>query len=219
MRRTPFVLLATLALASLAAPAAARANTAPGSGWSFTLSAWAGASRYDVLGLEHGVANVGAADGKTLLDGSFDVKGGAGVLRLGWLELGLLYEGTLLDTRADSEVFTPVAGFKVDLTDVIRLEVLGELGGHRLGHIGTGLEGVTDTQTVWLPYVGVRPSVAFRLPVSALRLVLSVTPFARWDLVKRQVEVQTSTGGTTSRTYYEAGGSTFGVVGAVGIEI
>lgn len=217
MRPAPLALLAALALA---VPAAARANTAPGSGWSFTLSAWAGASRYDVLGLEHGVGSVGAADGKSLLDGSFDVKGGAGVLRLGWLELGLLYEGTLLDTRADSEVFTPVAGFKVDLTDLVRLEVLGELGGHRLGQIGTGLAGVTDTKTVWLPYVGVRPGVAFRLPVSALRLVLSVTPFARWDLVKRQVEVPTSTGtGTTTRTLYEAGGSTFGVVGGIGIEI
>ena len=46
MRRTPLALLAVL---TLAAPAAVRANTAPGSGWSFTLSAWAGASRYDVL--------------------------------------------------------------------------------------------------------------------------------------------------------------------------
>ncbi len=65
-----------------------------------------------------------------------------------------------------------------------------------------------------------RPRVAFRLPVSALRLVLSVTPFARWDLVKSQVEVATSTGtGTTTRTLYEAGGSTFGVVGGIGIEI
>jgi peptide/nickel transport system substrate-binding protein len=98
MRKTPLALLAALALA---APTAARANTAPGSGWSFTLSLWAGASRYDVLGLEHGVGNVGAADGKDLLDGSsFDVMGGAGVLRLGWFEVGLLYEGTLLDTRA-----------------------------------------------------------------------------------------------------------------------
>src|SRR6266540_868987 len=97
MRRTPLALLAVL---TLAAPAAARANTAPGSGWSFTLSAWAGASRYDVLGLD-----------------------------------------------------------------------------------------------------------------------LPGTPFARWDLVKKQIEAQPSTGGTTSRTYYEAGGSTFGVVGGIGIEI
>ena len=175
-------------------------------------------SRYDVLGLEHGVAAVGAADGQDLLSGNFDAIGGAGVLRLGWLELGVLYEGTLLDSRARSEVITPLAGFKIDLSDRVRLELLGELGGHRLTRIGSGNALVTQTETVWLPYVGVRPSLSLRLPLSQLRLVLSVTPFVRWDLVKKQVEVQTSSGGTASRTFYEAGGSTFGSSAASGFE-
>jgi hypothetical protein len=51
------------------------------------------------------------------------------------------------------------------------------------------------------------------------RLVLSVAPFARWDLVEKQVEVQVTTGTTTSVRSYDAGGSTFGVVAGIGLEL
>jgi hypothetical protein len=202
--------IATLAAAlALAAPSAALAGTGPGASWSLTLGVWAGASRYDVLGLQHGLGEVTEADGEALLDGSYDVVGGMGLLRLGWLELGALYEGTLLDGDAASEVVTPVAGFAVDLGDRFRLDVLAEAGGHRL---------TSGVDTVWLPYVGVRPGISYRLPVSQVRLVMSLRPFARWDLVKKEMAVQTQSG-PEPRTYYEVGGSTFGVVGGLGIEL
>jgi hypothetical protein len=197
------------AVVALAAPSAARAEGAPGRSWSLTLGVWAGASRYDALGLEHGLATVTTADGEALVDGSYDVLGGMALLRVGWLELGALYEGTLLDGDAASEVLTPLAGFKVDVGDRLRLDVLAEAGGHR---VTSGID------TVWLPYVGVRPGVSYRHPVAGVRLVMSVRPFARWDLVKKEVAVQTSSGPET-RTYYEAGGSTFGLVGGIGIEL
>ncbi len=211
-------LLALAAAAALAAPRLGAAAEPKPAGWSLTLGAWGGVSRYDVLGLKHGVGAVGSQDGQDLLDGNFNAIGASAVLRLGWLDLGVLYEGTLIDRRANSEVLTPVAGFKWDVSDHVRLDVLGELGGHKIANIGSGSAIATETRTVWLPYVGVRPSLSLRLPAGPTHLVLSATPFARWDLVKREVSVETSAGPDT-RTIYEAGGSTFGLVAGVGIEL
>lgn len=206
--RTLLALAAALALALPRVGAAAE-------GWSLTLGVWGGLSRYDVLGLEHGVDTVGTQDGKDLLDGDFNAVGASAVLQVGWLELGALYEGTLFDADATSEVLTPLVGFKWDITNALRFEALAELGGHRISDIGSGTE---LPESVWLPYVGVRPGLSFRVPLGPTRLVLSATPFARWDIVKKDVSVQTSAGPDT-RTVYEAGGTTFGLVGGVGVEL
>lgn len=206
-------LLALAAAAALAAPGPASADDA----WSLTVGVWGGISRYDVLGLKHGASGLGSEDRDDLLDGNFNTVGGSAVLRLGWLDLGLLYEGTLFDDEATSEVVTPLVGFKFDLTDTVRLDVLGELGGHRIDDIGSGNQLLAERpKTVWLPYVGIRPSLSLRLPLGPTRLVLSATPFARWDLVEKEVSVATTSG---TATIYEAGGSTFGIVGGVGIEL
>jgi hypothetical protein len=207
--RTLLALAAALALAAPGAGAAA-------DGWSLTLGVWGGVSRYDVLGLEHGVGNVGSEDGQDLIDGNFDTVGASALLRLGWFEIGALYEGTLFDDEAQSEVLTPLVGFKWDVTDLIRLDVLAELGGHRITDIGAGNDALSDSpETVWLPYVGIRPGLSLRLPLGPTRLVVSATPFARWDLVKKEVTYGTA----ETHTVYEAGGTTFGVVGGLGLEI
>jgi hypothetical protein len=209
-----------LALAAALALAAPRAGAAADP-FSLTLGVWGGVSRYDVLGLRHGVGDIGAADGRDLIVGNFNAVGASALLRAGFLDLGVLYEGTLLDDEAQSEVLTPLVGIKWDLGDRVRLDVLGELGGHRITSIGSGNDLLAEPpETVWLPYVGVRAGVSYRLPVGLgqTRLVLSATPFARWDLVKKEVSVLTSAGPDT-HTVYEAGGSTFGVVGGLGIEI
>lgn len=209
-------LLALVAALALAAPRPAGADA-----FSLTMGVWGGISRYDVLGLRHGVGNVGAQDGRDLIEGNFDAVGASALLRAGWLDIGFLYEGTLLDDEAQSEVLTPIVGIKWDLGDQIRLDALGELGGHRITNIGSGNELLAETpETVWLPYAGVRLGVSYRLPIGlgSTRVVVSLTPFARWDLVEKEVTLQTSAG-TDTHTVYEAGGSTFGVVGGLGIEI
>src|SRR6266508_825800 len=99
MRSIPVLGLA-LALAA-AAPAPAAADVAEGSPWSLTLSAWGGVTRYDVLGLKHGLSGVETQDAKALLGGNFDSWGGSALLRLGWLDLGALYEGSF---RADRKI-------------------------------------------------------------------------------------------------------------------
>lgn len=208
------VLAVTAALA-LALPGAAAGQDA----WSLTLGAWGGVSRYDVLGLRHGLDGVDRGDGRDLLQGNFDTVGASAVLRLGFLEVGALYEGTLLDDEARSEVFTPLVGFAVDLSGSVRLEALAELGGHRVDGIGSGNELLTgEVETVWLPYVGLRPSLSLRVPLGPVRLVLAATPFARWDLVRKEVSVETSSG-SASHTTYEVGGTTFGLVGGLGVEL
>ncbi len=207
--RTGVALAAALALAAPAPASAAE-------GWSVTLGVWGGVSHYDVLGLAHGVGSVGAADGRDLIQGNFDTVGGSALLRIRWLDLGVLYEGTLLDTSARNEVLTPVLGVAWDLSTRVRLDLLAELGGHRITGVGSGNDLVSETETVWLPYVGVRPSLSYRLPAGPTAVVLSATPFARWDLVKKDVSVRTS---SLDPTVYEAGGSTFGLVVGAGIEL
>ena len=201
-------LLALAAAVALAAPRIAAA----GEGWSLTLGVWGGVSRYDVLGLKHGVGTVEGSDGQDLLDGNFDTVGASALLRLGWFDVGVLYEGTLLESDATSEVLTPLVGVAWDITRKVRLDALVELGGHRVTGVGSG----SDPDTVWLPYVGIRPSLSFRMPVGPVHLVLSATPFARWDLVKKDVSVESS---STDPTVYEVGGTTFGLVGGVGVEL
>ncbi len=202
--RTPRFLALALALA---APGLAAADTAPGSGWSLTLGVWGGASRYDVLGLQHGV---GSLDPDTL-DGNLDTYGASALLRLGWLDVGALYEGSFREAT-DSFVLTPLVGVKWDITDLVRLDLLGELGGHRITNLAAGAE------SVWLPYVGVRPTLSVRLPLGRTRLVLSGAPYARWDLVKKEVVVPSSAG-AEGRSTYDVGGTTFGVVAGIGLEI
>jgi len=215
--RTAIALAATLALL---VPAVASADTSASAPWSLTLSLWGGVSQYDVLGLQHGLGAIEPEDAQDLLEGNFDTWGASAVLRLGWFDVGLLYERTPGSGGAESAVITPVAGFAWNLADVLRLDVLGELGGHQISNIGSsGSWDVSQAEAVWLPYIGVRPTLSLRLPVGPLRAILSLAPFARWDLVKKEVTVEVTSGSTTTFNTYEAGGTTFGLVVGAGIEI
>lgn len=208
--RTAVALAAALALA---APGAA----SPSEGWSLTAGVWGGVSQYDVLGLSHGVGSVAAADGQDLIEGNFNTVGASAVLRIRWLDLGVLYEGTLLDTDAKNEILTPMVGAAWDLSQRLRLDTLVELGGHKITGIGTGNDLLAEPpKTVWLPSIGLRTSLSYRLAVGPVNLVLSATPFARWDLVKKDVTVETS---SVDPTVYEAGGTTFGLVLGTGVEL
>jgi hypothetical protein len=210
---------APLALAAaLLVPAAAAADDEDR--WSLTLGAWGAVSHYDLLGLEHGLGEVEGQDAKDLLQGNFDTWGGSALLRWRWLDVGLLYEGAFLADQADSAVLTPLVGVALNLGSRFRVDLLGELGGHRISNIGLGGDvTVSDPQSVWLPYLGVRPTLSLRLPIGPVRLVLSLAPFARWDLVHKDVTVVASDGTTTTESTYEAGGTTFGVAAGAGLEL
>lgn len=202
---------AALLAALLVAPGTVRADDS----WGLSLQLLWGVSRYDVGGLEAGIAS----QGTDMLQDSASMTGGIGLLRLGVLDLGVVYEGGSISGTADSAVLTPVVGLALPLGDSLRLDLLGELGGHKISNIAVS-EGNVDyssATSVWLPYVGVRPMLVLRLPIGPLKVIGSIAAFARWDLVKKDVTLEPVSGGTGSLPY-ELGGTTFGLSAGAGLE-
>ncbi len=116
-------------------------------------------------------------------------------------------------------MLTPVVGLALPLGDSLRLDLLGELGGHKISNIAVS-EGSVDyssATSVWLPYVGVRPMLVLRVPIGPLKVIGSIAAFARWDLVKKDVTLEPVSGGTGSLPY-ELGGTTFGLSAGAGLE-
>jgi hypothetical protein len=213
MRTLAYIALA----ATLAAlPVAGRADAATASPWSLTAQAWGGVQRYDVLGLTHAVDTNG---GRDLLDGNVRAIGISALLRVGWVDVGILYEGSVLREKTDSAIFTPLLGVRSNLSEYVRVDLLAELGGHQLSNVGLS-NGVSasEARTVWLPYVGLRPTLSFTTPMGPLRAVFTVAPFVRWDLVGTTVSVKVG-GVSTQVDSYDAGGSTYGVAVGAGIEL
>jgi hypothetical protein len=202
---------AALLAALISVPGVARADDS----WGFTLQLLWGVSRYDVGGLQAGLANQGA----DMLTDSASMVGGLGLLRLGALDLGVLYEGGTISGTAESAVLTPEVGFALPLGDSLRIDLLGELGGHQISNLTTSDGGVDYTQAtaVWLPYLGVRPMLTLRLPLAGLKVVGSIAAFARWDLVKKEVALDPASGTSTSLPY-QLGGTTFGLSAGAGLE-
>jgi hypothetical protein len=191
-----------LTVGALAAPVAARADLV-----GLTLEVWGGWKRYDT-NLKTNLTNAPDDD---VLKGSFNAVGADAVLKLGFLELGALYEGGLDYKSTKTATLAPMAGIGFDLT-FLRIELLGEIGGQRYYDIAG------STQSTWRPYLGVRPGVSLRLDVlGPVRLVLGAWGFARWDLSKTTVVVPGQSNGPS--TSYEVGGNTIGLVGRVGLEI
>ncbi len=220
MRNHPALALAVAA--ALAAPALAAADDGASGGegaWSFTASVWGGRSRYDVMGLRSNVSSIGQTDGRDLLHGSFNTTGAQALLRIGWLDLGALWEGSVPRSGAGSAVVTPLVGVAWNLSQFWRLDLLGEVGGHQISNIGeSGSFDVSQVKTVWLPSVGVRPTLSARIPMGFMRAVISLAPFARWDLVRKTVTVDVA-GQPNEYRSYDVGGSTVGLVLGAGVEL
>jgi len=205
---------AALLAALLSLPGAVRADDS----WGLSLQLLWGVSRYDVGGLQAGLSN----QGSDMLKDSASVVGGLGLLRLGILDLGVLYEGGAISGTAgtaDSMVLTPEVGFALPLGDTFRLDLLGELGGHKISNIAAsgGTIDYSQATAVWLPYLGVRPMLTLRFPLGPVKAIGSLAAFARWDLVKKDATLEPVSGSTVS-VPYELGGTTFGLSAGVGIE-
>ena len=187
----------------IAAPAAALGPV------DFTLDVWGGVKRYDAVGLRAGVERDAESAKDDLLDRNFNAIGATGILKVGALELGALYEGGLDFDSTKNFVIAPLVGVGFDAS-LLRLELLAEVGAARYYDIAG------SRQSAWLPYAGVRPGASLRFGfIGSSRLVLGAWGFARWDLTTREVTIGPADLGTT----YRVGGSTFGVVGRVGVEL
>lgn len=210
-------LLAVAAAVMGVLPAGVRADASNSASWSLTVQGWGGAQRYDVLGLRHAVDTNG---GRDLLEGNVRALGVSALLRLGWLDFGFLYEGSVLRQQTDSAIFTPLLGVRTDLSDYVRLDLLAELGGHQITNVGLSNDvSVSNARTVWLPYVGLRPTLSFTTPIGPVRAVFSAAPFVRWDLVGTTVNVDVTSGVSGQVDSYRAGGTTYGVAFGAGVEL
>jgi len=206
--RTPLALAAALALG---APAAASADI-----FSLSLTVWGGRQYSNVLTAKQDLASFSSKD---VIDGRFNTWGTQALARIAMFDAGLLFEGGFPGSGPKSGVVTPVFGVNWSFP-IIKLDLLGEFGGHRVTNIGQSDQfTAASTQTTWLPQAGLRFGVSLRAPMGPVGLVLTVTPYARWDLVRKTVTVPGAGADAGTFRAYSVGGSTYGVIGGIGIEI
>lgn len=183
---------------------------------SLTLEGFGGVAHHDLLGLGRDMP--GPAPGDALRGRAGDL-GTSAILRLGGFEVGALWAGSLNFTSAQTTVLGPLVGFAIDPIPLLRIELLGEVGGHEIRNIELSSAKMTST---WLPYAGIRPGVSLRFPAGATRstrFVVGVWGFARWDLAHKQMAVEgAGPAGAPAALPYDVGGSSVGVAMRFGIE-
>lgn len=133
----------------------------------------------------------------------------------GPLELGAIGDVSWKNGSASQSNLGALLGLKLDLA-ALRLEALGEAGGHRYGNVASSPEIVTASQpSAWLAYVGVRPGIAYTFGTPGL--LLGVWGFARWDLSSKNVPVTVAgAGGAASNGTVKLGGTQVGATARLG---
>jgi hypothetical protein len=127
----------------------------------------------------------------------------------GPLELGAVGDVTWKNGSASQSNLGALLGVKFDL-GTVRLDALGELGGHHYGNLADSPEIVTASSTSqWLAYAGLRPGIAFQFGKPGL--ILGLWTYARWDLTSKHVPVTVAgAGGAASDGTLKLGGTTLG---------
>jgi hypothetical protein len=159
----------------------------------------------------------GAANDEDLSESSLQIAGATVLLDLGALELGAIIDKTF----GDGVTQTAIGGlFGLRLGDKLRLDLLGEAGGHRFGDFSDDPSVVTESSAdEWLFYVGLRPGVAYRMDLApGFGILLGVWGFARWDVTDKSVPVTVSGATGVAPGEVELGGTSIGVTLRAGIE-
>jgi hypothetical protein len=199
------VVLAAVSALLLAAPRAASALV--------TVEGFYGLARPSSVDF-HSAVN-GAVNNSHLFQDSLNIAGGDVILHLGLLELGAIADVTFRSDSASQTAIGGLVGVGFDLGG-LRLEALGEVGGHKIGNITSNPSIVTSSSgSEWLAYVGLRPGVAFRLGSG---LILGLWGYARWDVTDSSVPVTVSSATGTTPGELKLGGTTVGVTGRVGFD-
>jgi hypothetical protein len=162
-------------------------------------------------------AATSALNDDDLSESSLQIAGGTVLLDLGGLEFGAILDQTFGDGVTQLAV-GGLVGFRIG--DKLRLDLLGEAGGHRFGDITEDTAVVTEsTGDEWLFYVGLRPGLAYRFDVApGLGLLVGVWGFVRWDVTDQSVPVTVS-GVPGSQGDVELGGTSIGATLRFGIEL
>jgi hypothetical protein len=163
-------------------------------------------------------SSVSGADDPHLFKSSAQLAGGDLLLDFGGpLEIGAIIDTSWRHHAGSQTAIGGLVGLRLDL-GALRLDALGEAGGHRYGNFTDDPEIITASKSSeWLAYVGLRPGVAFRLgPPGQPGLLLGVWGFARWDLTSKRLPVTVSSAGSAGSI--KLGGSTIGATARVGFE-
>jgi hypothetical protein len=160
----------------------------------------------------------GAANNSDLSESSLQVAGATLLLDLGGLELGAIVDKTFGDGVTQTALGA-LLGLR--LGDKLRLDLLGEAGGHRFGDITDDPSVVTASSTdEWLFYVGLRPGLAYRIDLlPGVGLLVGVWGFVRWDVTDERVPVTVSGATGLAPGEVKLGGTSIGATLRVGIEL
>lgn len=184
----------------------------PGEDRGLDLTLHYGLDKYDAVGLKSGL---GGLSRSSLLDGTSTTIGATAIYRSGMAELGAIGEIGRPGSTGGTTLLGLLGGFGFNVAG-IRLEALGELGAHKYGDVLHDAEVVSRSRAeAWLVSLGIRPGLSMRFgPQGAL--LFGVWAFARWDLTSQDVQVNLSSGGSSS---YKLGGSQFGAAIRVGVSL
>jgi hypothetical protein len=161
----------------------------------------------------------GAGDDPDLIDNSLNIAGGDLILHLGILEIGAIADVSWKSGSASQTAIGALLGVGGDLGGTLRVELLGEIGGHRYGNFLENSEVVTSSSSSeWLAYVGLRPGIAYRLPVGDMGVLVGIWGFARWDLTTSDLPVTVGTADDASPGSLELGGTSIGAVARIGLD-
>jgi hypothetical protein len=199
-----------LAFALVAAPALAEP---PGS--AIDLSIHYGVDKYSSVGLRSGLSGTDFSSSQQLDDASQSA-GASVIARLGMLDLGVIGELGRPGKDNTTWVLGALGGLNLDVGS-LRLEALGEVGGHRYDNALSNSAVIGDsTRSDWLAYAGLRPGLSVRLGETGTWF-LGVWGFARWDLTSKDVQVTLQDGSGTGS--YKLGGSQFGAALRLGVSM
>ncbi len=172
-----------------------------------------GWDRYDSVTLKSGLAAADFTDAQRMRDSSLTA-GATAILRLGLLEVGAIGELGRPGKDNSTAAIGALAGVGLNLGR-LRLEGLGELGGHRSADALQNPSVIVDTnRSDWLAYVGLRPGVALRLGEEGNALI-GLWGYARWDLSTKGIPVTLANLSGSGK--YDLGGSQIGIALRLGV--
>lgn len=203
-----FVITALCAGLALAAPHAAQALG--------TVEGFYGLTRPPGTSFRSEVS--GAAHDPHVFSDSLNLAGGDVLLDFGGpLELGAIADVTWKKHSASQTALGALLGLKL-ASGPVRLDLLGEAGGHRYGNLADDPKVVTASKTdQWFAYVGLRPGIAFTMGQPGL--LIGVWTFVRWDLTDKRVPITVAeTSGSTANGSIKLGGPSIGATLRLGVQ-
>ena len=163
----------------------------------------------------------GAAHDPHLFKDSLQNAGGDLLLDFGGpLEIGAIADQTWASGSASQTALGGLLGVRWKL-GLLRLDLLGEGGGHRYGDFTSASEVASSgSSSRWLAYLGLRPGLALHIgDPGSPGLLLGLWTFARWDLTSQRMPVQVKgAGGAVQNGDVRLGGPSVGATLRVGFE-